>query len=165
MKELEVSLRSWLRGAKRLAIVGVGSTLRGDDGVGVQIVRLLRGRVPDWVYLVKAESVPESYIGPIVRFKPTHILFIDAADIGMKPGEARLIEPSEVVKLSFSTHTLPFSVISGFLAASLDAKVAILGIQPKSLEFGEAISKEVRSSAKRVVELLARFVGQSQAGG
>ena len=41
MQEIEDSLRAWLSNARRVVVVGVGSSLRKDDFVGVEIVRNL----------------------------------------------------------------------------------------------------------------------------
>jgi len=40
-----LDLRSALEGAERVAIVGVGSDLRGDDAIGLEVVRRLRKRL------------------------------------------------------------------------------------------------------------------------
>ncbi|TDA30137.1 MAG: hydrogenase maturation peptidase HycI, partial [Hadesarchaea archaeon] len=42
---MERELRDWLRGCRRLLVMGVGNPLRRDDGVGLEVVRRMRGRV------------------------------------------------------------------------------------------------------------------------
>jgi len=82
--ELEDELQSWLSNARKVVVTGIGNPLRKDDFVGVEIVRNLREKVSQLVYLVECETVPESFIGPITKFKPTHILLIDAGILNQK---------------------------------------------------------------------------------
>jgi Ni,Fe-hydrogenase maturation factor len=92
--ETENRLRNWLSNSRRVVIAGIGNPLRKDDFVGVKIVRNLRNKVSEAVYLIECETVPESFIKPIENFKPTHILIIDAALLNLKPGSPKLIEPN-----------------------------------------------------------------------
>lgn len=154
LQGIEKSLRLWLSGAKRVVIAGVGSPLRRDDFVGVQIIRNLRNRVSRAVYLIECETVPESFIEPISEFKPTHVLIIDAAKLDLRPGSARLIEPNKIAGIPVSTHALPLSIFSEYLAKTTGAKVALLAIQPKETEFGEGLTEELKKTAEDLACLL-----------
>jgi len=158
LQEIEKSLRVWLSGAKRVVIAGVGSPLRRDDFVGVQIVRNLRNRVSRAVYLIECETVPESFIEPISEFKPTHVLIIDAAMLGLEPGSLRLIEPQKIAGEAVSTHALPLRIFSEFLVETTGAKVALLAIQPKETDFGEGLTRELKNTAKTLTDLLTKIL-------
>jgi hydrogenase 3 maturation protease len=108
--DVERELRAWLSNAERVVIAGVGSPLRKDDFVGVEIVRKLRNKVSQSVYLIECETVPESFIEPISEFKPTHVLIIDAAMLNLNPGSSKLIELKKTMNAgatAVSTHALP----------------------------------------------------------
>ena len=78
--------------AKKIVIAGIGNPIRSDDYVGLKIVQDLQGKVSEKVCLLECETVPESYLLDIEKFNPTHVLLIDAAFLGLKPGEASLGE-------------------------------------------------------------------------
>ena len=72
------ALRDILRG--RVALVGVGNTLRGDDGVGPLLIESLSRLVPAGdVVLFNCQMCPENYIGPICGCPPDIILLVDYA--------------------------------------------------------------------------------------
>jgi hydrogenase 3 maturation protease len=154
-KSIEKNLKKWLSDAEKIVIAGIGNPIRMDDFIGVKIVQDLRGKVSDKVYLIECETVPESYIQQIVDFNPTHILLIDAAVLGIKPGESKLIKPDELkITPAFSTHILPLRVFCEYLAKIMKAKILLLLIQPKQTDFGEGLTPEVTASAQEILEIL-----------
>ena len=154
-REIRKELKEWFSDAKRVVIAGIGNPIRMDDFVGVKIVQDLNGKVSDNVYLIECETVPESYLQQIVDFNPTHILLIDAAVLGIKPGESRLIRPDELkMTPAFSTHMLPLRVFCEYLTKITRAKIMLLLIQPRQIDFGEGLSKEVEDSAQEIVGFL-----------
>jgi len=157
--EVEDTLRNWLFDAQRVVIVGIGNPLRRDDFVGMKIVENLRNKVSRSVYLVECESVPESFIGPIVNFKPTHVLVIDAALLGLEPGAFRLVDLSRMTETpAISTHTLPIRIFCEFIKQTSGAKVALLAVQPKDASFGEGLTIEVKEAAERLTNILLRVL-------
>jgi len=95
--DIETSLKKWFSGAQKVVIAGIGNPFRRDDFVGVEIVRKLQNRVSQSVYLIEAETVPESFIAPITKFEPTHILVIDAGLLNLKPGASKLLNPTQLM--------------------------------------------------------------------
>ena len=148
----------WFSKAQRIVIVGVGNPIRRDDNVGVEVVNGLEGKVPKSVFLIKSETVPESFIGPIVEFKPTHILIIDAALLNLSPGTAKLLETMEVSKTAISTHALPIQIFCEYLAWTTDAKVAMLLVQPKDTSFGEGLTRELELARRKLVNQLIKTI-------
>ena len=109
-------LTEWFTGFERAVIVGVGNPLRRDDGVGVEVVNRLKGKISnDKILLIESENVPESFIEPIVEFNPSHILIIDAALLGLESGSMKLTNSSEVSGVAISTHALPIQVFYSYL--------------------------------------------------
>jgi hydrogenase 3 maturation protease len=152
---IEKELRGWLAGAKRVVVAGIGNPIRQDDYVGLKIVESLRGKVPQNVLLLECETVPESYLQDIEQFQPTHVLLIDAAMLGLKPGEARLVDVDSVAASSaFSTHVLPLRIFSEFVKQATGAQITMLLVEPMSMEFGEGLSAEVEAAAERLTKVL-----------
>lgn len=155
--DIKKELKKWFSGAEKVVIAGIGNPIRMDDFVGVKIVQDLRGKVSDRVYLIECETVPESFIQQITDFNPSHILIIDAAILGMKPGESRLIKPEQLTMFpAFSTHMLPLRIFCEYLAKTTKAKIALLLVEPKKVDFGEGLTPEVEATAQSVVNALLK---------
>jgi hydrogenase 3 maturation protease len=143
---------------RRMAIVGIGNTLRGDDAAGILVARALMSspfiRDLATVRVIDASYAPENSTAELRRFAPDRVLFIDAAEMHEIAGTIRWIEMDELDGMSASTHTLPLSMLAKYLTLELKCKVTLLGIQPASNEVGETVSIEVTRAANTVVEAL-----------
>jgi hydrogenase 3 maturation protease len=145
----------------RVAVVGVGNELNGDDAAGVLVVRRIAEmlRATPGVLLIDAGLAPENFTGPLRRFRPDLVIEVDAADLGKPPGSASWIEPHDTDGLSASTHTLPPSVLAEFLLAELGCRVAVIGIQPVRLELNAPLSPPVERAVNGVAEQLCAWLG------
>ena len=162
MPTVREELARWLEGAERVVVLGLGSPLRRDDFVGVAVVRELRRLLAEKarrVFLLEGGSAPENVLGLVARAGPSHVLIIDAADLGREPGSVALIRPEEAGSSHPpSTHTLPLRFLCSYLASLTRARLLVLGVQPKDLGFGEGLSPEVAETARRLAELLAELL-------
>jgi hydrogenase 3 maturation protease len=157
--DVQEELEKWLAAGKRIVVAGIGNPVRTDDFVGVKIVQDLQGKVPERVYLIECETVPESFLQPIVEFNPTHVLLIDAAILGLTPGETRLIDPQRITDFpAISTHMLPLRIFCEYITAATKAKIALLLIEPKNVEFGEGLTPEVQATAKKIAKMLLKLL-------
>jgi hydrogenase maturation protease HycI len=157
--DIESSLKDWFSGAAKVVVAGVGNPFRRDDFVGVKIVRNLKGKVSNQVYLIEAETIPESYMQQIVAFKPTHILLVDAGIINKPPGTAQLADPTQLIrKTSISTHTLPLRIFCDYLTQTTAAKIALLIIQPADASFGEGLTPQIKQAAKILTKQLQKLL-------
>ncbi|MCW4014839.1 MAG: hydrogenase 3 maturation endopeptidase HyCI [Candidatus Bathyarchaeota archaeon] len=157
--DIKESLTDWFSGAKKVVVAGIGNPFRRDDNVGVEIVRNLQNKVSKSVYLIEAETIPESYMQQIVAFKPTHILLVDAGIINRKAGAATLADPAQLIrKTSISTHTLPLRIFCDYLTQTTQAKIALLIIQPMDTEFGEGLTQPLKQAVKNLTEFLEKIL-------
>lgn len=151
----ENTLKDWLEGASLVVIAGIGNEIRSDDFVGVKIIQDLQGKVSEKVHLIECETVPESFMDEIVELKPSHVILIDAAIMGLKPGETRLYDAEKVETFpSITTHMLPIRVFCDYITQMAQTKLALLLIEPRNTEFGEGLSPEVAKSADYIVKIL-----------
>jgi len=118
----------------------------------MEVVQRLKEKVPENVFLIECETVPENFLQEIERFKP--VLVIDAAIINEPAGSVRLIEKLGKAAPAVSTHMLPLQIFCEYLKTSLGAKVALLAIQPKDTSFGEGLTSEVEGTAQTLAEIL-----------
>ena len=145
-------------GDRRVAVVGIGSPIRGDDAVGLLVVEELQGFGLRNVLLVSAETVPESFTGKIRDFEPTHVLMVDAADFGGDPGDARMIPKAAIGGSTISTHSMPLSVLIDFIEKTTESRVALLGVQPKGVELGSEVTPEVKEASIKIASLICDLI-------
>jgi hydrogenase 3 maturation protease len=129
-----------------VVILGVGNELRGDDGVGVYIASRLNGK-----NVINAGVAPENFVGKIKRMRPERIVIFDALDFGGRPGDVRIVDARKTEGLKVSTHSLPLSFFSKLFGKT---EIYVVGIQPKSNEFGSKMSREVKKSAEELIRKL-----------
>ena len=157
--DIKSSLKDWFSGAQKVVVAGIGNPFRRDDFVGVEIVRSLQNNVSESVFLIEAETIPESYMQQIVAFKPTHILLVDAGMINREPGTPQLADPAQLIrKTSISTHTLPLRIFCDYLTETTAAKIALLIIQPQDTSFGEGLTPKLKETATNLTNLLQKLL-------
>jgi hydrogenase 3 maturation protease len=154
---LTAALRKLLYNSPRIALVGIGSEMRGDDACGLIVAEWLkkyRFRSRKLKIFIGA-TAPENLTGVIRAFKPDHVILVDAADFRKKPGTIRLIKPEEAQGVCFCTHQIPLQIMAGYLTASIGCRVTIIGIQAKTLDFGSQISPHVQKAAHDLAKIIA----------
>jgi len=157
--DIKKELANWFSRAEKIVIAGIGNPIRKDDFVGVKIVQDLQDKVSENVFLIECETVPESFLYQIVKFNPTHILLIDAAILGLKPGESKLMGSEELASFSaFSTHILPLKVFCEYLGKMTKAKIALLLIEPGETDFGEGLTPLVEASSRKITNILQELL-------
>lgn len=149
----------------RVAVVGIGQELRGDDGAGPAVIKLLVERADlcgETTLLVDAGVAPENVLGSILRHMPDVVLFIDAADFSGSPGSICMPEADDCAGFGGSCHSLPLSVLSDFLRTQCDARIGIIGIQLQQTTFGTSLSPSVAASCAELAQVLADLLAQDQ---
>ncbi len=140
-------LRAHLKG--KVVIIGIGNTLRGDDGVGSLLASRIKDKVPYIVY--DAATSPENYLGKIIKDKPDNLVIIDAVDFGAKPGEFSLLEGQDLKTTNlFCTHNASIELTINYLQSNLKVDIIILIIQPKTILFSESLSPEVNETLDKL---------------
>jgi hydrogenase maturation protease HycI len=158
MQNLKTTLNKNLKGAKKIAILGVGSSLRSDDAAGLLVAEKLNKIKNPKLKVFLGSTAPENLTGEIIRYKPSHIIIIDSVDMDQKPGSILLVNPQEVDGISFYSHMLPIKMTIDYLLESIKCEIIIIGIQPKSLEFSETVSNEVRKSTKQIADVIRQIL-------
>ncbi len=141
--------------ARRVVILGIGSELRSDDAAGVRVAERVEALGLPGVTAIPGGSAPENLTGEIRRLSPSLLIIVDAADMGLPPGTVRLLDPGEIGGISFSTHTLPLTVLAGYLQQETGCSLIIMGIQPRSLDFDGPLSPETATAVEEVTEALS----------
>ena len=123
-----------------------------DDGVGSITAETLPLRAI--LDAVDGRMVPENYLETVIRHDPATVLIIDAVDFDGRPGELRLLAPSEIVTSGLSTHAGSPATLAQYLSARADVTVALLAIQPGDTGEGSELSPDVAATMRELVETL-----------
>jgi len=140
----------------KVVIVGIGNLLRGDDGFGPALIERLQRKVGFICF--DAGSAPENYVGRIVKEEPDTILLVDVADLNLKPGQFRILQPTEILQCGFTTHDMSSRMLIEFLEKQTRANIFMLGVQPQHVSLGEAMSKCVTETLDEI-EMLIQEAG------
>ncbi len=160
MLNLKAILIKSLKGFKKIAVIGIGSSLKSDDAAGIIIAEKLEKSSNPKLKVFIGSTAPENLTGEIIKYGPSHIIIIDSANMEQEPGNIQLIEPEDAGGVSFTSHMLPIKIMVDYLLESIKCEILIIGIQPKSLEFGGNLSKEVADSVKQITEAIQSVIGQ-----
>jgi hydrogenase 3 maturation protease len=137
-------------------LFAVGNSLQGDDGAGPLLASLLEAEpAPGWE-VIDGGATPENHTHQVRAFRPDRLLIVDAAEMGLAPGEIRRIEESRVAE-SFlvTTHAIPLNFLIASLQETID-DIQFLGIQPKQVAFMGPMSPEVRQAVASLHQDLCR---------
>jgi len=132
-------------------LLGIGNPQNGDDGAGIVVAS--RFKKEGWVSL-SCGTAPENFTGVIRKTRPDCLVLVDAAAMGLSPGEFRIIPRHKIVDVSIGTHQLSLSLLIDFLSDTA-GRIVLIGIQPDRVVSGEEISPQVREGAERLVHVLS----------
>jgi len=156
-KSFENELRDFITGASKIAILGIGNDLRSDDGLGPYIIENLSINDPR-VMIENVGSVPEGFARPLAKFGAERVIMVDAADMLKPPGHIELVTKDRIGGINISTHSMPLSFLMMYLEQETGGKTILIGIQPKSIQFGEGLTPEIQEVVDTTISTLERVV-------
>ncbi|WP_369312118.1 hydrogenase maturation peptidase HycI [Providencia rettgeri] len=140
-------------------MLAVGNSMMGDDGAGPMLFDLMQANPIDGWQGINGGSSPESVSHQVRALKPQRLLIVDAADIGLAPGEIRIIDPDDIAEMFImSTHNLPLNFLIDQLKEDIE-EIVFLGIQPDLVGFYLPMTEPVVAAVQQVYQALAN--GQS----
>lgn len=136
---------------KKYAVLGIGSVLRSDDAAGMYFIEFCEKMIKqDDVLLIGGSTAPENFTGVIKDFSPEILFIIDAAHIGLLPGECKILDENDIGGMPFTTHMLPLSVIVKYLESEANCEVVFIGIQPMCTDLGFSMCEQVADGTKKL---------------
>jgi hydrogenase 3 maturation protease len=132
-------------------LLGIGNPLNGDDGVGIYVAEQFRKE--GWISLT-CGTAPENFTGIVRKTRPSCLVLVDAAVMGISPGGYRIISRDKIEDVSIGTHQLPLSFLIDFLSDAT-SRILFIGIQTECTGTGEEISLPVREGADRLLRVLS----------
>lgn len=141
---------------ERTLILGIGNPLMGDDGAGIEAVRMLaKSKLPDNVTVQEA-GTPGWGLAEWIKDWPS-VVIVDAVQMGQKPGEWQRFDAGEVRLIAGQgAISLHESDLAGGLALAqaldlLPERITFYGIEPESTDHGMMLSPSVRATLPELV--------------
>ena len=139
-----------------VVLVGVGNSYRGDDGAGLAVAEVVRGRAPAGVEVVTCEQEASRVIDAI-EGRDAAVL-VDASSSGAAPGTIHRFDASTepVPARAFRSSTHAFGVGEAVELAralgKLPATVVVYGLEGETFAAGEGLSAPVAAAVEPAAE-------------
>ncbi len=135
----------------KTVIMGIGSTLKSDDGVGIFVAESLKKIGLENV--IVAGATPEHWLGFLTKEKFKKLLIVDSVLFGGEKGEIKLLDLKEISERFGLTHSSSLHLFYDFISKEGAIKeLKVLAIMPVSLEVGESLSAPVKRSAGEIIK-------------
>lgn len=156
----ESQLRDFLKDCEKLIVLGVGNELKSDDGIGPYIIRKLKDEniENENLLFIDAQTVPENFTGKIRKEKPTHLIIVDACLMDSNPGDMQIVDKYDFASIGISTHSMSLSFFVKYLERDNDFGIIFVGIEPKTMDFGNAPTPKVLDAAEEFIETLKGII-------
>jgi len=144
---------------KDLLVIGVGNTLREDDGVGIYLVNRLNSYFSFRLNCMEVYEPDIILAQKIAEFE--NLLIVDAMIMkDESPYKLVSVEPAKRFLLSgFLTHIFDWGII---LAISKEffgnvPKTGILGVSAFQFDFSESLSPHCQANAEKAFDFLIQY--------
>ncbi|MDD5583708.1 MAG: hydrogenase maturation protease [Candidatus Omnitrophica bacterium] len=145
------ALKDSLKASPKSLIVGLGNVLRGDDAVGINIIRGIDGKVR--LKTLDAGVSLENYLSPIKKSNADTICIIDAAEFN-GPDAFKLFTPHDIKNLSLGfTHDASLSLAIEYLQKEMASDILLCAVRNNKRALGQEMSAET----KRAQNIIGNF--------
>ena len=151
-----------------ILVIGVGNVSRGDDAVGLVVVRHLRQVWAEGVGIVERQGEATDLIE---TWQDTDaVILIDAVQAGEAPGTIFRLDPqvTPIPRRMFACSTHAFGVAEALALAQalqrLPQHVVVYGVQGKCFAMGEGLSDDVAQAVPEVVRRIQSDITVWQRG-
>lgn len=143
----------------RVALIGAGNPLMGDDGFGLAVLERLRD---DWSITPGVELVDGGTWGmnllPVLEDADA-VIFIDAINAGLAPGSPVLLEREQLpvfLATKISPHEIGLRdvITLAEVRGRLPRKTVAIGVQPASVAVGWGLTPVVESRIGPVTQMV-----------
>jgi hydrogenase maturation protease len=146
----------------RVAVIGIGNVLAGDDAVGPYVVRVLEAtyELPDGVQVIDAGTPGYDLTAFLVG--QDAVVLVDSVKAKGTPGELRtfdkaaLLEKKPILAISPHEPGVREALLNADFMGVTPPVVRLVGIIPASVESGLRLSDAVRAAVPAAVAAVAR---------
>jgi len=143
---------------KNITVLGVGNLLLSDEGFGVHVAnRLMEMTLPPGVRVIEGGTDGFRLMNVVVE--TDRLIVVDAVKGGAVPGSIYRfgLEDAPSFPAAYKTSVHQIGILEVIHLSELIGKTpetTIIGVEPKSMEMGMALSPEVEDKVPRVIELI-----------
>lgn len=148
-----------------IAVIGCGNPNRRDDGVGPEIIRLLRDRVSDLGDVKLLDAGTDGMATMFAARGCTSLIVVDACTSGSEPGAVFELPGAEVeqaYEASLNLHDFRWdhALYAGrrIFRNAFPTDVTVLLIEAESVGLGLGLSPPVAAAAAKVADRIAALV-------
>jgi hydrogenase maturation protease len=140
----------------KVVVVGIGNLIHADDGLGVHALERLQRdpRVPAGVTFIDGGTLGIELLAYISD--ATHLLLLDAVDVGEPPGTLIRMANEELHGLpcAASVHQVGLADLLATLplVSTMPAETVLLGVQPAGTDWGATLSPAVEAALVPLVD-------------
>ena len=154
----------------KIAVIGIGQSLRGDDGVGLAAVRLWQEMYPDSADQVQVELAENPGIGllNLIDEADTAIL-VDAVQSSASPGTIhQLIEDDLSAFLDGADSAHGWGVAETLalgrqiISESMPNRISLVGIEIETIELGDQLSPKIEAVLPEVARIIEEIIKASK---
>jgi len=151
-----------------IKIIGIGQSLRGDDALGLEAVRLWQEKYqnklarPDVV--AELAELPGTGLLDLIEGAQT-VIFVDAVYSGAAPGTIHRLVEDEISAFSGGSGSAhgwgvaeTISLGRQIMPGSMPEKLILIGIEARQLKLGDTLSPEVKSALPEVARLIEQYI-------
>jgi len=148
----------------KILVLGIGNTIRGDDGAGIRAVEVLREYFKEYgifdIDIKETEEGGINLLGLLAGYKKAIIIDAIVTKDGKKGDIYRLTEKSfAATNVTHSTHQMGLSTI---ISKAEDMHIDIPGeiviyaidVQKGGGGFRDSLTQEIRKAVNRAVDLI-----------
>ncbi|MDH7517548.1 MAG: hydrogenase maturation protease [Candidatus Thermoplasmatota archaeon] len=146
---------------KKSAVIGIGNTMRKDDGIGIILIEKLleqKEKLPKNIEFIDGGIGGMNLLHLLVNFD--FAMIVDAVNFGGQPGETRVFTLDEIkskkIQAKTSTHESDFLKIIE-LSKQLNEcpeEIIVFGVQPKDTSHGQNLSAELEKKLSSILDNL-----------
>ena len=114
----------------------IGNRDGGDDSAGPYIADRLKKIHNKDLFVIDCDTVPENYTSVVKSKKPDNLIIIDAVEMGLKPGDIRIVPKEKIGTMHISTHNIPLSVLITYFESFVNNITRLMKDKDFSMSLG-----------------------------
>ncbi len=147
-----------------IKIIGIGNLVRQDEGIGIHLLQALQDKLPPQIDTLDGGTGGLALMDFVENAKK--LLVLDAVDAGIEPGKVVVWRQEEVpyfMASKMSVHQVGFTEVLNWakFRGKYPDEIAVVGIQPQTLDWGTELSEVVQLSlptaVKKVLAILEEW--------
>jgi hydrogenase maturation protease len=146
-----------------IIVLGLGNSLRGDDGIGPAVIEWLdRQELPPGVEAIDGGTAGLDIVSALMGRE--RAIIVDAANVGRAPGQWVRFTPAVAqlkendTTLSLHSAGLAEALALGAALKVLPPTIIIYGVQPQNLDWSAQLSDEVQAVVTEVGQAILREI-------